>query len=307
MWGWLRGLGKRRGRPFVIPKPNNPPAYASYTTDFDVVVGWDRVLKKADLSYEPTSDSVEVNRYEYQIWYTECAKAIDKMCSDLAKRISAIDCPQVVILVDHSGSLRGGKNVITSAVMRILDRIFLDAGVDFEVIGFTTTTWHGGRSRGLWQRQGAPKLPGRLCDIMHIIYRAHDDKSEAGARYDLVFDERILKENIDGEAIEFAQHRLMRFQKGRGCILHVSDGAPVDDSTIIHNWSNFLTDHIKEVIQDVTEQDSLEIAGIGIGYEVSGYFDVSIDLNDLDEIAAKLEGFLSSLLLQDRGAPTSTP
>ena len=293
-------MGRRQ--PVILERPHEAPEYCAFTAQFDQTVPWDKAATAADVSYLPTPNSIITNAYDYQIWYQENDEFLKAFSTKLISDLKGEELPEVMILVDHSGSLRGGKNVVASALMKILDNVLLQAGVKFEIIGFTTSSWRGGQSKSLWERQGAPLFPGRLCDLLHIIYRSSDDTSDENDRYDLIFDERLLKENIDGEAIEFALDRLREFQRRRGLILHISDGAPVDDATITHNWGTFLTDHLRLVLERIAALEATEIAAIGVGYEVDGFFPSSTAVHELDQIGDELFQFLRSALLGEMEA-----
>ena len=179
--------------------------------------------------------------------------------------------------------------MIAHIVATELDRSFFPSGVAFEMLGFTTRNWKGGQSRRTWERDGAPKTPGRLCDLLHIKYRAWDDERETGNRYEMLLDPQVLKENVDGEAIDWAQSRFESSPYAKHLIVLISDGAPVDDSTLMENHPSILVDHLKSKIDEYENNKDSAIIGFGIGFEVDDYYSTTCDVVSLYEIPAALE------------------
>lgn len=193
----------------------------------------------------------------------------------------------VTLLVDNSGSMRGRPIVAATACADILARVLEQCGVKVEILGFTTAEWKGGDSRKAWVKAGAPANPGRLNDLRHIIYKSADTPWRRAKRnLALSLKEGILKENIDGEAIQWASGRLYMRPEQRKILMVISDGAPVDDSTISSNESNYLDNHLRQVIADVEGREALELLAIGIGHDVTRYYKNAVtiaDINDLGE------------------------
>ncbi len=200
----------------------------------------------------------------------------------------------VTLLIDNSGSMRGRPIMSAITCADILAKVLEQCGVKVEILGFTTVEWKGGRSRQLWLKQGGPKNPGRLNDLRHIIYKPADSPWRRSRKnLALALKDGLLKENIDGEAIHWAASRLMRRPEARKILMVISDGAPVDDSTISANPSNYLDNHLREVISGVEGGHALEMLAIGIGHDVGRYYKNAItimDINDLGEtIVTKME------------------
>jgi cobaltochelatase CobT len=191
----------------------------------------------------------------------------------------------VTLLIDNSGSMRGRPIMSAVACADILSRVLEQCGVKVEVLGFTTAEWKGGKSRQLWQKQGAPKNPGRLNDLRHIIYKGADSPWR-GARKNLALalKDGLLKENIDGEAIMWAAQRLSRRPEERKILMVISDGAPVDDSTISANPTNYLDNHLRQVIEHIEAGRRLELLAIGIGHDVGRYYKNAIKIMDISDL-----------------------
>jgi cobaltochelatase CobT len=191
----------------------------------------------------------------------------------------------VTLLIDNSGSMRGRPIMSAVACADILSRVLEQCGVKVEVLGFTTAEWKGGKSRQLWQKEGAPKNPGRLNDLRHIIYKSADSPWR-GARKNLALalKDGLLKENIDGEAIMWAAQRLSRRPEERKILMVISDGAPVDDSTISANPTNYLDNHLRQVIEHIEHGKRLELLAIGIGHDVGRYYKNAIKIMDISDL-----------------------
>ena len=181
----------------------------------------------------------------------------------------------ITILVDQSGSLNNIRNgVLTlAAACYIAENFLVDLGIKTEILGFTTSTWRGGKSRTLWKKNGRPPAPGRLCDILHIVYRSFDEEggSSCGSRYKPMLRPGLMKENIDGEAVEWAAERMAATRAQRKAIVVVSDGAPVDDATLTENEPSLLHRHIQEVSRRIEASD-IRIFGVGIMHDTSLYY-----------------------------------
>ena len=201
------------------------------------------------------------------------------------------------LLVDHSGSLRGQKAVVVCSAIQVLADFFTRLGLPYEILGFTTKSWRGGSSRKDWRYGSKPKNPGRLCDLLHIVYR-DADSDVPGAPWSIrnLLRDSLLKENVDGEALQWAAERLNARAEPIKVILVISDGAPVDDSTLLANGPNILMEHLKSVISDVTEDQSFTLGAVGIDYDVSDFYDRCISLQTTDELGKPLLQFAANLL-----------
>lgn len=207
----------------------------------------------------------------------------------------------VSLLVDNSGSMRGVPIATAAACAEILGRILERCGVKTEILGFTTRTWHGGRARSKWKADGAPRHPGRIADLQHVIYKHADEPwRRARGSLALMLDERHLKENIDGEALEWAVQRLRRRAETRRILIVISDGAPLDEATLEANGVDYLDRHLRSVIGDIERDGSVELLAVGIGQKVTAYYRHAIELDTVGE----LSGALVTQLIQQLGRPS---
>ncbi len=202
----------------------------------------------------------------------------------------------VTLLIDNSGSMRGRPITIAAICADILSRTLERCSVKVEILGFTTKNWKGGQSREYWNKQEKPKLPGRLNDLRHIIYKSADTHwRQAKNNLGLMLKEGLLKENIDGEAINWAFSRLKKRKEERKILMVISDGAPVDDSTLSVNSGDFLEKHLKKMVKFIEEKTEIEVLAIGIGHDVSRYYNRAIKITDVNELGDVMISQLGSL------------
>ena len=202
----------------------------------------------------------------------------------------------VTLLIDNSGSMRGRPITIAAICADILSRTLERCSVKVEILGFTTKNWKGGKSREEWNKIGKPKKPGRLNDLRHIIYKGADTQwRQAKNNLGLMLKEGLLKENIDGEAISWAFNRIKKRKEERKIIMVISDGAPVDDSTLSDNSGDFLEKHLKKMVKFIENKSDVEILAIGIGHDVSRYYDKAIKITDVHELGDVMISQLSDL------------
>ena len=202
----------------------------------------------------------------------------------------------VTLLIDNSGSMRGRPITIAALCADILSRTLERCSVKVEILGFTTKNWKGGLSRELWNKNGKVKNPGRLNDLRHIIYKSADTHWRQSKRnLGLMLKEGLLKENIDGEAISWAYNRIKKRGEERKIIMVISDGAPVDDSTLSVNSGDYLEKHLKKIVKQIENGNEAEILAIGIGHDVSRYYDKAIKISDVQELGDVMINELSNL------------
>ena len=202
----------------------------------------------------------------------------------------------VTLLIDNSGSMRGRPITIAAICADILSRTLERCSVKVEVLGFTTKNWKGGKSREAWTKAEKPKSPGRLNDLRHIIYKGADTHwRQAKNNIGLMLKEGLLKENIDGEAISWAYNRIKKRKEERKIIMVISDGAPVDDSTLSVNSGDFLEKHLKKMVKFIENKSEVEILAIGIGHDVSRYYEKAIKITDVHELGDVMISQLSGL------------
>ena len=202
----------------------------------------------------------------------------------------------VTLLIDNSGSMRGRPITIAAICADILSRTLERCSVKVEILGFTTKNWKGGRSREDWNKKGKQKFPGRLNDLRHIIYKSADTHwRQSKKNLGLMLKEGLLKENIDGEAITWAFNRLNKRKEERKILMVISDGAPVDDSTLSVNSGDYLEKHLKKIVKFIENNSQIEILAIGIGHDVSRYYQKAIKITDVQELGDVMISQLSGL------------
>ena len=202
----------------------------------------------------------------------------------------------VTLLIDNSGSMRGRPITIAAICADILSRTLERCSVKVEILGFTTKNWKGGQSREEWNNKGKEKNPGRLNDLRHIVYKSADTQwRQSKNNLGLMLKEGLLKENIDGEAIQWAFNRIKKRREERKVLMVISDGAPVDDSTLSVNSGNYLEKHLKKIVKYIENKNEVEILAIGIGHDVSRYYNKAIKISDVQELGDVMINQLSSL------------
>lgn len=308
----LKRLGKYLGLfsssgPRTAPISRRTPGYRAFATDFDKVVAAKDIsaaigplAREHETAVEDAWNALELGlagwKVENLILAADTASGIRQ-----AMPSPAFSDVVVSILVDHSGSMRGQKILYAAAAVDIVQEFLRTLGTKVEVLGFTTSSWQGGKSRKLWIADGRPPDPGRLNDLLHIIYREGDDTRSASMAYGLkaMLRPDLPKENIDGEAIEWAVGRLRARPETRKILLVVSDGAPVDDATLMANGPTYLHDHVLQVIREVETAADVELLGVGLGHAVGSYYRMSAYC----EIPESLAEATLALLGQHLSAP----
>lgn len=281
-----------------------PQGYQVFTRQFDVVVhsyelegilGPMPAEQKADLSETWTTFTRAL-----QNWRTKAQIAGLEASSEIRAAKTAEDLKNtlVTILVDHSGSMAGQKILLAAATCDVVIDFLRMLGVQFEVLGFTTVEWKGGRSRRLWRQQGGMGAPGRLADTLHIIYKSAKlpDRPLSADLLKSMLRRDLLKENIDGEAIEWAISRQMEIEAGRRIIIVLSDGAPVDDSTLHANDKDILSRHLTEVVSRTEVENNVELIGVGIGFDTSKYYRNSALVRDINDLGTTVIDMLRGVL-----------
>ena len=207
----------------------------------------------------------------------------------------------VTLLLDNSGSMRGRPITIAAVTADIMARTLERCGVKVEILGFTTKAWKGGQSRENWQGAGKPAMPGRLNDLRHIIYKSADQPMRRARKsLGLMLREGILKENIDGEALVWAHDRLVSRAEDRRIMMVISDGAPVDDSTLSSNSGNYLEKHLRQTIAMIENKSPVQLLAIGIGHDVTRYYKRAVTITDVDQLGGTVIGELADLFDEDK-------
>ncbi len=206
----------------------------------------------------------------------------------------------VTLLLDNSGSMRGRPISIAAICADVLARTLERCQVKTEILGFTTRAWKGGQSRENWLAEGRPQQPGRLNDLRHIVYKSADAPwRRTRPNLGLMMKEGLLKENIDGEALEWAHRRMLGRPESRKVLMVISDGAPVDDSTLSVNPANYLEKHLRDVIAMVEKRRAIELIAIGIGHDVTRYYDRAVTITDVEQLAGAMTEQLAALFDSD--------
>ncbi|KAA2237099.1 cobaltochelatase subunit CobT [Salinarimonas soli] len=214
----------------------------------------------------------------------------------------------VSLLIDNSGSMRGRPITVAATCADILARTLERCGVKVEILGFTTRAWKGGQSRESWLQSGKPPNPGRLNDLRHIVYKQADAPWRRARRnLGLMMREGLLKENIDGEALDWAHKRLLARPEQRRILMVISDGAPVDDSTLSVNPGNYLERHLRWVIEEIETRSPVELIAIGIGHDVTRYYRRAVTIVDAEELGGVMTEKLAELFEENAGAASAAP
>ncbi len=207
----------------------------------------------------------------------------------------------VTLLLDNSGSMRGRPIMVAAMCADILARTLERCSVKTEILGFTTRAWKGGQSREKWITDGKPAHPGRLNDLRHIVYKSADEPwRRARKNLGLMMREGLLKENIDGEALMWAHNRMIGRPEQRRILMVISDGAPVDDSTLSVNAGNYLERHLRHVIEEIEDKSSVELTAIGIGHDVTRYYRRAVTIVDAEQLGGAMTEQLISLFVEEK-------
>lgn len=285
---------------------NVKPGYTVFTREFDKVVlakDLDSVLgKPSDEEAAAHERAWNVFQTGLQEWRTTYQMTALKMSEEIRARTSDEErkSTSITILIDQSGSMRGQSMILAAAAVDLAQDFLRHLGCRVEVLGFTTATWKGGKSRQRWIQVGRPLSPGRLCDLLHIIYRDAADLRASGISWGFksMLRPDLLKENVDGEALEWASERLVKQQSARKQLIVVSDGAPVDDSTLLENGPHILDRHLRKVIGVLEARDDISLAAIGISHDVSRYYSRSRFVATANDLGETLLTFLRDTLLE---------
>ena len=291
MWSaLLRRLGLRSS--------DGPATYRTFTTKFDRVISGNQIN---DLLSEGGRKPFEEYAAELQLavdrWRASAEVAAVEALTTVKRTHGDKPTSNTVacLLVDHSGSMRGQRAILATAIVEIVADFWSRLGIRYEILGFTTLSWQGGHSREQWQRTGSPPNPGRLCDLLHIVYRTADDTFPGTPWAIRNLNRReLLKENVDGEAIEWASSRLLARQEDKKVLIVLSDGAPVDDSTLAANDVGYLQRHLLSVLRTL-ETTPISVGAIGMGDFTPGGYQQHVMIDTPQELSSHLIPFISQM------------
>lgn len=300
------GVSKRNHPIMQKQRSESASVYRAYTTKFDRVVNandLNSVLGPMTFKDQGTLDEAW---NELQSGLLPWKTKLHIVGSELAERI-CFELPRerredvvVSLLFDQSGSMRGQKMLFSAATADVTQEFLVSLGIGCEVLGFTTSAWRGGRSRRRWEWRLSPRNPGRLNDLLHVVYRDFSDNraSTGGWTYRQMLRADFPKENIDGEAIEWAVSRLLNIPRRRKILIVLSDGAPVDDSTLKENGPHYLADHLQYVVERLIYEGQIEIAAFGIGFDCHPFYPLRRSVQNPADLGIELLRFLTSVLLK---------
>jgi len=286
------------------------PDYLAYTTRFDREVqanDLDSVLGPLGLKDRAAVDEAwRELQTGLLAWRTRQHIAAASASARIRELLTAEERADttVALLLDQSGSMRGQKMLFAAATMDIVQEFLVTLGFTCEVLGFTTSAWRGGRSRSRWKWRFRPRHPGRLNDLLHIIYKSADDgrASTGGWVFRQMLRPDLPKENIDGEAILWAAKRLSPLPQSQKHLIILSDGAPVDDSTLYENGLTYLTDHLHIVVKRIIEARQINLAAVGIGPQFHDFYPVSSQIDAPDDLCGALISLLERVLVNKEAA-----
>ncbi|MER8366644.1 cobalamin biosynthesis protein CobT [Mesorhizobium sp. M1348] len=291
MWG----LGKHFKTVFG-PKPRGDTdtlGYHAYVTLYDWTVPSSKLSSAIGRISDKQKSALDAAWIELESglagWKTNNHILAADIAAEVRNSLSESDLDDMVvsILFDQSGSMRGQKILYAAASADIVQEFLRTLGPKVELLGFTTRNWRGGESRRIWNEDGRPANPGRLNDLLHIIYREAGDKRQSSIGHALkpMLRPDLPKENVDGEAIEWAAGRLLERPESRKILLVVSDGAPVDDATLLANGPRYLDDHLIHVVRQLETTGRVDLLAVGLGFDASRYYRVSANCEAPDQLA----------------------
>ncbi len=320
--------------PAPLPVSEADPNYKAYTTEFDEEIRAEDLAEPAELErlrayldqqLEPLKGAVgrlanklmrRLQAQQSRSWEFDLEEGIldaGRLARVVANPTTPLSFKRekdtefrdtvVTLLIDNSGSMRGRPISIAAICADVLARTLERCQVKVEILGFTTRAWKGGQAREKWLADGRPQTPGRLNDLRHIIYKAADAPwRRVRPNLGLMMKEGLLKENIDGEALEWAHRRVATRPEARKILMVISDGAPVDDSTLSVNPANYLEKHLRDVIAMVERRKQVELLAIGIGHDVTRYYERAVTITDVEQLAGAMTEQLAALFDQDKRA-----
>lgn len=296
-----RGIARRR------PVPDGPgdEPYRIYTADYDLELrGAEVVAALPDASPDRKRGHLHNNPATWKAWIGHTNALLDRnddlleeLLPTLRAAMAGLDPAElaVALLIDQSGSMKGEPVARAAATADLFARLFAELGVHNEVLGFSTAGWRGGHACEAWKRAGRPERPGRLCALLHVVYKSAEEAALTPAARAAIVHPDVLRENVDGEAVLWARDRLAAMPARHRLLLVLSDGAPVDDATLMANGPSILTRHIRKVVPEV-EGEGVIVGAVGISYRVEGFYSRSEAVTALDRLPEAMARVLGRML-----------
>ena len=307
-WGVF--LARRRKRVHAVDDGPQDETYRIFTTQFDIetdgasvsnrLIGASPDYAKGWLKLGKDAWAVAVARAD-EI-FERAVREADHVEAKFTSRVSGVghEDALVTLLIDQSGSMRDEPMAHAAASARLASETLARMGAKTEILGFSTAGWHGGFPALKWREAGKPKRPGRLCALLHVIYKSADDEALSTESWKALLNPNVLRENIDGEAIEWARARMRLRPESHKVLLIISDGAPVDDMTLMHNGPSYLVKHFHQVVEAIRSDASITMGGIGIGCDVNRFYEPSVTVRVAEEIPTAVAEILGVMLASNR-------
>lgn len=292
--------GRHRRKTRAQPAPDGPPdeSYRLFTTEYDLELRANELdrLISASPDYSRGWFKPRKVAWEREIGLVdELAASHRERFLEVIGQSPAFRDSAFTFLIDQSGSMEGDPMRWASVSCILAAETLSELGAKVEILGFSTAGWRGGFAYQKWQASGRPKRPGRLAALLHVIYKDFADGTFDRPSWEAMLDPNILRENVDGEALEWAAARLRRIPAKKRNLIVLSDGAPVDDATMMHNGPNYLVRHLAKVISNLESSDDLRVSAIGLGHDVRDYYSRSTVVTDLTQLPEAVAGSLRNL------------
>lgn len=318
LFGLLNYWRRRRTPSTLVQVADGPQdsIYKAYTTEYDLILSAEDIPDKLrDTSPDQQQGWVDINgegwrhtlslSEEYRGNLANCKEAAMRSAQYFPRNRGSGSIPflAITILVDQSGSMRGRPIAAVKSAIAIVTTMLSQMDTKVEILGFSTAGWVGGFAYQHWLHHNRPERPGRLCALLHIIYKSAEDLEWNEQSQQAMLHPDVLRENIDGEALRWARDRLEAIAARRKILLILSDGAPLDDATLLHNGPSYLERDLQRAIAEIEASGTIQLAAIGVGYDVSGHYRFSHP-SALDLLPDTMLQLISELIAQPVSAPT---
>jgi len=300
---WLFWKSRRRKRK-AEPVPDGPAdePYRVFTSEFDLELpGREADQRLISTSPDYARGWLKLGKDQWRREVELADELLDQqrqVFEAALGKFATVQDAAVTLLVDQSGSMRGEPMRWAAVACRLAAEALAERGCDVEILGFSTAGWQGGSAYEKWKGSGRPKRPGRICALAHLIYKPFAQRSLEREDWEAMLNPNVLRENVDGEALRWAAGRLKQAAASRRYLVIVSDGAPVDDATLMHNGLGYLTKDLKRVIAELEGDTSLSLSAIGILHPVSEYYRTSVGVDDVTQLPAATAKWLGKITEQ---------